>query len=91
MYGDDVAGSYSFDGTDDEDDDDNDDVEHDVKDDLIVDSRRRPEQHNIMSSTTVPQQEARQRVTLKNFKNGRCGVDAVRDMKGGGEDQNKCS
>ena len=33
-------------------DDDNDDVEHDVKDDLIVDSRRRLEQHNIMSSTT---------------------------------------
>ena len=30
----------------------NDDVEHDVKDELIVDSRRRLEQHNIMSSTT---------------------------------------
>ena len=28
------------------------DVEHDVKDDLIVNSRRRLEQHNIMSSTT---------------------------------------
>ena len=43
----------AFDGTDDEDDDDNDnDVEHDVKDDPIVDSRRRLEQHNIMSSIT---------------------------------------
>ena len=40
-----------LDGTDDEDDDDNDDVQHDVKDDPIVDSRRRLE-HNIMSSTT---------------------------------------
>ena len=41
-----------FDGTDDEDDDDNDDdVQHDVKDEPIVDSRRRLE-HNIMSSIT---------------------------------------
>ena len=39
-------------GTGDEDDDVNDDVEHDVKDDPIVDSRRRLEQHNIMSSIT---------------------------------------
>ena len=45
--GDGDAGSFSFDGTDDEDDDDNDDVEHDVKDDPIVDSRRRLEHHNI--------------------------------------------
>ena len=52
MYGDGGGGSYSFDGTDDEDDDDNDDVEHDVKDDPIVDSRRRLEQHNSMSSIT---------------------------------------
>ena len=51
MYGDGDCGSYSFDGTDDEDDDDSDDVEHDVKDDLIVDSRGRLEQHNIMSGT----------------------------------------
>ena len=51
MNGDGDGGSYSFDGTDDEDDDD-DDVEHDVKDDLIVDSHRRVEKHNIMSSTT---------------------------------------
>ncbi|CAE7436634.1 unnamed protein product [Symbiodinium microadriaticum] len=43
---------YSFDGTDVEDDGNNDDVEQDVKDDLIVDSRRRLEQHNIMSSST---------------------------------------
>ena len=43
----------------DEDDEDNDDVEPDVKDDLIVDSLRRLEQHNIMSSTTGPQQEGR--------------------------------
>ena len=62
------GGSYSFDGTDDEDDDDNDDVEHDVKDVLIVDSRRRLEQHNIMSSTTGA--TARRN---KNFKNGECG------------------
>ena len=48
-----------FDGTADEDDEDNDDVEPDVKDDLIVDSLRRLEQHNIMSSTTGPQQEGR--------------------------------
>ena len=40
-----------LDGTDDEDDDDNDDVQHDVKDDPIVDSRRRLK-HNIMSSIT---------------------------------------
>ena len=40
-----------FDGTDDKDDDDNDDVQHDVKDDPIVDLRRRLE-HNIMSSIT---------------------------------------
>ena len=46
------GGSYSFDGTDDEDDDDTDDVEHDVKDDPIVDSRRRLEQQNSMSSIT---------------------------------------
>ena len=57
-----MVAALLFDGTDDEDDDDNDDVEHDVKNDLIVDQCRRPEQHNIMSSTTVPpvpQQEAR--------------------------------
>ena len=36
----------------DEDGDENDDVEHDVKDDLIVNSRRRLKQHNIMSRTT---------------------------------------
>ena len=41
-----------LDGTDDEDDYDNDDVEHDAKNDLVVDSRRHMEQHNIMSSTT---------------------------------------
>ena len=51
MYGDGDGGSYSF-GTNDEDDDDNDDVEHDVTDDPIVDSRRRLEQHKIMSSMT---------------------------------------
>ena len=51
----DGGGSFSVDGTDDtdaKDDDDNDDVEHDVTDDLIVDSHRLLEQHNIMSSTT---------------------------------------
>ena len=38
--------------SDDQDDDDSDDVEHDVKDDLIFDSCRRLEQHNVMSSIT---------------------------------------
>ena len=47
-----VMVAATFHGTDDENDDDNDDVEHDVKDDLIVDSRRLLEQHNIMSNTT---------------------------------------
>ena len=47
-----MVAAILFDGTDDEDDAGNHDVEHDAKDDLIVDSRRRPEQHNIMSSTT---------------------------------------
>ena len=37
--------------TDDEDDEDKDDVQHDVKEDPIVDSRRRLE-HNIMRSIT---------------------------------------
>ena len=59
MHGDGDGGSYSVDGTADEGDDDNDNVEHDVKDDLIVDSRRRLQLHNIMSSTTVPEQEGR--------------------------------
>ena len=47
-----VLAAATSDGTDDENDDNNDDVEHDVKDDLIVDSRRRLEQHKIMSSST---------------------------------------
>ena len=42
-----AGGSYSFDGTEDENY-----VEHDVKDDPIVDSHRRLEQHTIMSSIT---------------------------------------
>ena len=54
LYGDGDGGSYPFDGTGDEDDDDDDDDDDDehVKDDLNVDSRRRLEQHNIMSSIT---------------------------------------
>ena len=51
VYGDGDGGSCSFDGTDDEDDHDNDEVQHDVKDDPIVDSRSRLEQHNIMMSS----------------------------------------
>ena len=49
LYGGDDGGSYSLGGTDGEaeDDDDNDDVKHDVKDDPIVDWRRRLEQHKI--------------------------------------------
>ena len=46
-----VMVAATFGGADDEDDDDNNDVEHDVKDDLIVDPRRRLEQLSIISST----------------------------------------
>ena len=45
-----MVAAIFIDGADDEDDDDNDEVEHDVKDDPIVDSRSRLEQHNIKSS-----------------------------------------
>ena len=43
---------YPFDGTHNGDDDINDDAAHDVKDDPIVESHGRLEQHNIMSSIT---------------------------------------
>ena len=52
MYCDGDGGSYSIAGTDNEVEDGNDDVEHGVTDDLIVDSRRRLEQYDILSSTT---------------------------------------
>ena len=89
--------SYSFLGIGDEDDDDNDDVEHDVKDAMIVDSRCRLEQHNIMSSTTgahSKKEDKEQEIrTSKTADAGRTNIiiDAIVDMNGGGEDRNKWS
>ena len=90
LYGDGDSGSYSFVGTDDEDDDDNDDVEHDVKHDMIVDSRRRLEQHNIMSSTAGATARRKTRSnkqrTSRPADAGRTNtVDATVDMNGGGD------